>query len=103
MDIINELADVLAGRKNADPDASYVAALYAKGRAGILEKIEEETNELVDAAKHGSTDSIIHESADLWFHCMVLLAHLEIHPAEVLAELENRFGMPGHEEKASRK
>ena len=102
MNIINELAEVLIDRKKADPDTSYVASLYAKGSTGILEKIEEESNELVNAAKTGETDSVIHETADLWFHSLVLLSYLEIHPAEVFSELERRFGVSGHEEKAGR-
>lgn len=102
MNIINELADVLIDRKEADPDSSYVAALYAKGRAGILEKIEEESWELVEAATAGESREVIHETADLWFHTLVLLSHLNVHPAEVLSEMERRFGVSGHDEKAGR-
>ena len=103
MNIINELADVLIDRKGADPDTSYVASLYAKGRAGILEKIEEESWELVEAATTGESHNVISETADLWFHTLVLLSHLNVHPAEVFSELERRFDVSGHEEKASRK
>ncbi len=103
MNIIYELTDVLIERKKADPSTSYVASLHARGRAGILEKIEEESWELVEAATNGEPRDIIHETADLWFHSLVLLSHLNIHPAEVLSELERRFGTSGHEEKASRK
>lgn len=103
MDIINELADVLIDRKGADPTSSYVAALYEKGRAGILEKIEEESWELVEAATAGEARDVIHETADLWFHTLVLLSHLNVHPAEVFSELERRFGVSGHEEKEGRK
>lgn len=103
MEIINELAQALAERKTADPGVSYVASLYAGGRAAILEKIEEEAGELADAANHGSKDELIHESADLWFHWLVLLSYLEVDPAAVFAELERRFGVSGHEEKAARK
>ena len=102
MDIINELADVLIDRKSADPASSYVASLYDKGRAGILEKIEEESWELVEAATAGESDGVIRETADLWFHTLVLLSHLNVHPAEVFSELERRFGVSGHEEKAGR-
>ncbi len=101
-DIINELAEVLIDRKGAEPDSSYVASLYAKGRAGILEKIEEESWELVEAATAGEAPDVIRETADLWFHTLVLLSHLNVHPAEVFSELERRFGVSGHEEKASR-
>ena len=102
MNIIHELADVLIERKGGDPDSSYVASLYAKGRAGILEKIEEESWELVEAATAGEAKAVIHETADLWFHTLVLLSHLNVHPAEVFSELEQRFGTSGHEEKAGR-
>ena len=103
MDIINELAEVLIERKEAEPASSYVASLYAKGRGGILEKIEEESWELVEAATAGEAHAVIHETADLWFHTLVLLSHLNVHPAEVFTELERRFGQSGHEEKAARK
>lgn len=103
MDIINELADVLIERKEGNPDDSYVASLYARGRAGILEKIEEESWELVEAATAGESDAVIHETADLWFHTLILLSHLNVHPAEVFSELERRFGVSGHDEKAGRK
>ena len=78
MDVINELADVLIERKGADPTSSYVASLYEKGRAGILEKIEEESWELVEAATTGEAHAVIHETADLWFHTLVLLSHLNV-------------------------
>ena len=102
MNIIYELTDVLIDRKKADPSKSYVASLHARGRSGILEKIEEESWELLEAATGGEAHRVIHETADLWFHSLVLLSHLNIHPAEVLSELERRFGTSGHEEKASR-
>ncbi len=102
-DILTELAAVLRARQKADPETSYVASLYAKGAEGILEKIEEETNELIAAAKTAERSDITHETADLWFHSLVLLSHLGIQPAEVLAELETRFGVSGHEEKRNRK
>ena len=102
MDIINGLAEVLIDRKCADPTSSYVASLYEKGRGGILEKIEEESWELVEAATGGVPQEVIHETADLWFHTLVLLSHLNVHPAEVFSEMEKRFGVSGHEEKASR-
>ena len=103
MNIINELADVLIERKGADPESSYVAALYAKGSAGILEKIDEESGELAEAATVGKPHNVIHETADLWFHSLVLLSYLDIHPVEVFSELERRFGVSGHEEKGGRK
>ena len=101
-DTLSRLAEVLEQRKQADPDSSYVAKLYAKGLDAILKKIGEEATETVIAAKDGDRDKIIHETADLWFHCMVLLAHQGLHPADVTSELERRFGLSGLEEKASR-
>ncbi|MBF0439786.1 MAG: phosphoribosyl-ATP diphosphatase [Magnetococcales bacterium] len=90
--IIDQLFQVLITRKNADPDTSYVARLYAKGLDKILEKVGEESIETILAAKNGLPDAIIHETADLWFHTLVMLAHLEIPPEKILAELVRRFG-----------
>ena len=101
-DVLNQLAQVLEERKQADPDSSYVARLYAKGLDGILKKIGEEATETVMAAKDGHADKIVYETADLWFHCMVLLAQQGLGPDDVLAELQRRFGLSGLEEKASR-
>ena len=102
-DVLNQLAQVLEERKQADPDSSYVAKLYAKGLDAILKKIGEEATETVMAAKDGQADKIIYETADLWFHCMVLLAQQGLGPDDVLAELQRRFGLSGLEEKASRR
>lgn len=101
-DVLRKLAQVLEERKQADPDSSYVAKLYSKGLDSILKKIGEEATETVMAAKDGDVDKIIYETADLWFHSMVLLAHQGISPDEVLNELDRRFGLSGLEEKASR-
>jgi phosphoribosyl-ATP pyrophosphohydrolase len=100
--ILARLADVLEARKQADPDSSYVAKLYAKGPDAILKKIGEEATETVMAAKDGVAEKIVYEVADLWFHCMVLLAQRGLRPELVLAELERRFGLSGIDEKASR-
>lgn len=100
--ILSELADVLEARKGSDPDSSYVSSLYAKGLDSILKKIGEEATETVMAAKDGEADKIIYETADLWFHSMVLLAHTGLRPEQVLEELGRRFGVSGHAEKASR-
>jgi len=100
--ILQQLAEVLEERKNADPESSYVANLYSKGLDSILKKIGEEATETVMAAKDGDADKIIYETADLWFHCMVLLANQGLKPDDVLAELARRFGLSGIEEKASR-
>lgn len=101
-DVLRQLALTLASRKEADPDKSYVAGLYAKGLDSILKKVGEEATEVVIAAKNGDTQQIIHETADLWFHSLVMLAHQGLGPEAVLRELQGRFGISGLEEKASR-
>lgn len=101
-DILDRLSVILEARKESEPNSSYVAKLYAKGLDAILKKIGEESIEVVMAAKDGDPASIVHETADLWFHCMVMLAHQGLGPDKVLMELENRFGISGIEEKASR-
>jgi len=101
-DIIDKLNQVLQQRKNADADSSYVASLYAAGTDKILKKLGEEAVETVIAGKGGKRDEIIYETADLWFHSLVLLAHNDIDPQLILDELDRRFGLSGLEEKASR-
>jgi phosphoribosyl-ATP pyrophosphohydrolase len=100
--VLEELARVLEARKQAAPDSSYVAGLYAKGLDAILKKVGEEATETVVAAKNGDPKQLVHETADLWFHCLVMLAHQGLGPEAVLAELERRFGVSGIEEKAGR-
>jgi len=102
-EILNKLARTLEARKTAAPDGSYVASLYAKGLDAILKKIGEEATETVIAAKNGDRAQIVHETADLWFHTLVLLAHQGLSPDDVLSELERRFGRSGLEEKAARR
>jgi phosphoribosyl-ATP pyrophosphohydrolase len=102
-DVLMRLAEVLEQRKEADADSSYVAGLYSKGLDQILKKIGEEATETVLAAKDGDAEHIVYEVADLWFHCMVLLAHQGLGPQAVLQELERRFGLSGLEEKVGRK
>ena len=102
-EILARLADVLEERKKAEPDSSYVASLYDKGLDAILKKIGEEATETVMAAKDGVADKIIYETADLWFHSMVLLAQQGLSHEDVLNELDRRFGLSGLDEKASRK
>ncbi|MGR9105608.1 MAG: phosphoribosyl-ATP diphosphatase [Gammaproteobacteria bacterium] len=102
-DVLDELAKVLEQRKQADPDQSYVASLYAQGLDAILKKIGEEATETVIAAMQGNRDRIVSETADLWFHTLVLLAYRDLGPNEVLAELGRRFGLSGLDEKAARK
>ncbi len=101
-DVLQRLAEVLESRKQGDPAASYVAGLYAKGLDAILKKIGEEATETVLAAKEGVSEKIIHETADLWFHTLVMLAHQGLRPEQVLEELARRFGVSGVEEKAAR-
>ena len=100
-DILKELTQVLEERKNESPETSYVASLYARPDK-ILEKIGEEATETIIAAKNGGRDRIIHETADLWFHIMVMLAEKGLSPEDILTELSCRFGVSGHVEKASR-
>ncbi|MGB2130736.1 MAG: phosphoribosyl-ATP diphosphatase [Marinobacterium sp.] len=106
-DVLDRLHEVLETRKNASPDSSYVASLHAKGLNKILEKVGEESVETLlaakDAAVSGDNSDLIYETADLWFHSLVMLSHLgESHEA-VLQELARRFDLSGLEEKASRK
>ncbi len=101
-DILQRLMAVLASRKGADPETSYVAGLYRQGLDSILKKIGEESAETIIAAKSGDPQQIVHETADLWFHCLVLLAHQDLDARQVLDELEQRFGVSGVEEKAAR-
>ena len=101
-DVLERLAAVIASRRGADPGSSYVAALFAKGDDAILKKIGEEATETVLAGKDGVPGRIASEMADLWFHCLVLLARHGMTPADVLAELARREGTSGHVEKAAR-
>lgn len=101
-DTLKKLAEVLEQRKQAAPEDSYVSSLYAAGMDKILEKVAEEAAEVVEAASDGDPHKIIHETADLWFHTMVMLAQAGLQPDDVLAELDRRFGISGHDEKAAR-
>lgn len=101
-DVLNQLYQVLQQRKQADAGSSYVASLYQAGTDKILKKLGEEATETVIAGKSGDRSQIIYETADLWFHSMVLLAHNDIELQAVLDELDRRFGLSGLEEKASR-
>ena len=102
-DILDRLAEVIAERRQADPESSYVAKLHAKGLDAILKKVGEEATEAVLAAKGGDRDQLVYETADLWFHSLVMLDAAGLTPAQVLAELERRFGLSGIAEKAARK
>jgi phosphoribosyl-ATP pyrophosphohydrolase len=101
-EVLERLADVIESRKGADPDASYVGRLLAHGEDAILKKVGEEATELVLAGKDGERLRIVEETADLWFHCLVALAHYGLRPADVLMELRRREGISGIDEKAAR-
>ena len=100
--VLDRVAAAIEARKTAAPDASYVAGLLHKGDNAILKKIGEEATETVMAAKDGDKLSLVHEVADLWFHCLVLLASRGLGPRDVLAELARREGVSGLDEKANR-
>jgi|UniRef100_E6QS23 phosphoribosyl-ATP pyrophosphohydrolase len=102
-EVLQRLADSLEARRHASPETSYVASLYHKGLDGILKKIAEEAAETIMAAKDGDKQKIVYETADLWFHTLVLLADQGIRPEAVLQELARREGTSGHAEKLSRK
>ena len=101
-DVLQQLAEVLEQRKLQSAEQSYVASLYAKGLDHILKKIGEEAAETIIAAKDGDKDKIVYETADLWFHSMVMLAHQGLGPEQVINELQRRFGLSGLQEKAQR-
>ncbi len=101
--ILQQLTKTLEERKQADPESSYVAQLHHKGLNTILKKVGEEAAETIIASKDGNKDEIIYETADLWFHSMVMLSHHGLSHDDVLNELARRFGLSGIEEKANRK
>ena len=101
-EILATLEKILAQRKSATADNSYVASLYNQGTDKILDKISEESAEVIKAAQDEGNDKIIHEVADLWFHTLVLLRHKNISIKEIETELMRRFGVSGHKEKAAR-
>ena len=102
MDILERLARTIDSRKGADPQSSYVARLLSRAPDAVLKKIGEEATEVVMAGKDGDRLRVVAETADLWFHCMVMLAHFGLHPSDVLAELQRREGISGIDEKAAR-
>lgn len=101
-DILLRLTNTLEARKQASPESSYVARLYGKGEDAILKKIGEETTEVLLASKGGDKSHLVYEMADLWFHCMILLAKQGLSAAHVLDELARREGLSGITEKDSR-
>lgn len=102
-EVLERLAEMLEARKTSDEDSSYVAKLYDKGMDSILKKVGEEAAETIIAAKNGEKEQIIYETADLWFHTLVMLAHAGLEPDDVLNELARREGLSGITEKANRK
>jgi len=102
VEILRRLSETIESRKGADPGSSYVASLFSKGHDAILKKIGEEAAETLLAAKDGDKLHIVRETADLWFHCLVMLAWHGIGPDDVLAELKRREGISGVDEKKSR-
>jgi len=101
-DILQRLTEMLEMRKNASPENSYVARLFNKGEDAILKKIGEEATEVILASKAGDKSNLVYETADLWFHCMILLAHQGLSAHDVLGELARREGLSGIAEKESR-
>ena len=101
--VLKDLAQVIRQRKDQSVDKSYVARLLAGAPDAVLKKIGEEATETVMAAKDADPDRIIAETADLWFHCLVMLAQYDIDPDQVLVELRRRAGVSGLDEKAARK
>lgn len=101
-DILRRLTETIEAHKGSDPVNSYVASLFAKGHDAILKKIGEEAAETLLAAKDGDKLHIVRETADLWFHCLVMLAWHGLGPDDVLAELRRREGISGVDEKKSR-
>lgn len=105
-DVLEQLTATLEQRKQADPTASYVAGLHQKGLNKILEKVGEEATEVIiaakDAADGGDREALVGEVADLWFHSMVMLSHLDVDSSDVIQCLGRRFGISGLDEKASR-
>ena len=102
-DILQRLAETLEARKQASQESSYVAKLFSRGEDAILKKIGEEATELILASKAGDKSHLVYETADLWFHCMVLLEQHGVSAADVLNELARREGLSGIAEKESRK
>lgn len=97
--ILDDISRVILQRKGTPSPESYVASLFSKGKDEILKKIGEESAEVIIASKSGVREEIIHELADLWFHCMVLMAEEGLSHEDIFQELQARFGQPGKEVK----
>ena len=101
--LLRRLSQTIAARRQADPGSSYVAGLFGRGHEAILKKVAEESTETLLASKDGDKLHVVRETADLWFHCLVLLAWHGLSSDDVLAELKRREGISGIDEKAARK
>lgn len=101
-DILSALDSVIDSRRRAKSSDSYVALLHKKGLGAMTAKVSEEARETVEAAASGDANQVIYETADLWFHSLVLLSYFDCSHGDVLKELERRFGVSGLQEKASR-
>jgi len=99
---LRRLTETVEARKKASPESSYVARLFSKGEDAILKKIGEEATEVILASKQGNREHLVYETADLWFHCLVLLAQHGLSADDVLKELARREGLSGISEKESR-
>ena len=106
VDVLSKLSEILEDRKKSDPQDSYVAQLHQQGLNKILEKLGEESIETLlaarDAEQTGNTEDLVYETADLWFHSLVMLSYLGEDASSVLKELERRFNLSGLEEKRQR-
>jgi phosphoribosyl-ATP pyrophosphohydrolase len=102
MSFLEQLADTLESRRHADPSTSYVAKLFHAGQDAVLKKIGEEATETILAAKSGDQQHLIRETADLWFHSMIMLVQAGLRPKDVIEELKRREGISGLAEKAAR-
>ncbi len=100
---LERIAEVIERRRGGDAEASYVARLFAEGEDAVLKKVGEEATETILAAKSGDRLHLVRETADLWFHCLIMLAQQGLGPQDVLAELRRREGISGIDEKAARK
>ena len=100
---LERIAEIIRARKSGDADRSYVARLFAEGEDAVLKKVGEEATETILAAKSGDRLQLVRETADLWFHCLIMLARHGLGPADVLAELRRREGISGIDEKAARR
>ena len=103
VETLERIAAVIESRKGGNAAKSYVAGLLAGDEDRLLKKIGEEATETVLAAKSGERLALVRETADLWFHSLILLARRGLGPGDVLAELERREGISGLDEKAARK